>query len=162
MVDIQSKEVIDKISDDLKIQPALQIPRELAKQIQLTYNINPKFNNAVRFVAAGRATTGSTTIFTTSADRRTFLTGVHFQYQHDAAVNSTFLALSAVPVFRNVAENIIIFNKITLTANQDRVFVPFPVPMELAPSSSIVITQTFTLGVGVMNGGITFYEVDPQ
>lgn len=162
MTDIQSKEVIDKISEELKIQPAIKIPRELMDKIQLVYNVNPNFSNTTRFASNTSVVTGATTIFTTSPTKRTFLTGVYFHYQHDAAANSTSLSLTAVPILRNDTTSIILFRKITLTATQDRIYVPFPVPMELALNSSIIMNQTFTLGVGVMSGGITFFEVDPQ
>ena len=75
MVDIQSKEVIDKISDELKIQPAMAIPRALAEKIQLVYAVNA--NPIVNVVAnAERSTTGATNVFTTSPTKNFFLTGL--------------------------------------------------------------------------------------
>lgn len=162
MVDIQSKEIIDKMSEDLKIQPAMQLPRELGKQILPVYVVNPNFFNASRAASTNRVITGSATIFTTNADKRTFLTGIWLHYQHNVVADSTTFTMTATPILRNVATNIIVLSKITLTATQDRIFVPFSIPMELGPDTTIIMTQTFTVGVGIMSGGITFFEVDKQ
>lgn len=68
MVEIQSKEAIDKISDELKVQPAVMIPRELMDKIQLTYDIG---EGAIRkgFTAVGeRDVTGAGSLFTVPND----------------------------------------------------------------------------------------------
>lgn len=71
MVEIQSKEVIDKISDELKVQPSMAIPRELAKDIQLVYNINPDNHEDVL-----RSTFNTATLFTVPTSQQDFfLTG---------------------------------------------------------------------------------------
>lgn len=69
-LDIQSKEIIDKISDELKVQPSLQIPRELMDKIQLVYGVNPE-----RPVTVVARATSSATLITTPIDRDFFLTG---------------------------------------------------------------------------------------
>lgn len=70
MVDIQSKEVIDKVSDELKIQPALNIPRQISKDIQLTYNVNPPF--PITIVKKATATSATTTEIFTVPTGKTF------------------------------------------------------------------------------------------
>lgn len=41
MVDIQSKDIIDRMHTDTKIQPAMQLPREFGKQILPVLQVNP-------------------------------------------------------------------------------------------------------------------------
>jgi len=162
MVDIQSKEVIDKISDELKVQPSLEIPRRLMDKIQLVYGVNPDYREKMRFATATRITTGASTILTSNTTKRTFLTGLYFNYQHDVVADSTGFTITATPIATRAVTNVVNLVKITLTAKQDRVSITFNPPMELAPNTSVVMNQTFTVGVGVMAGGVTFFETDPQ
>ena len=84
-LEIQSKEVIDKISEDLKVQPAQKIPRKLSKDIQLSYDCNPLPEMQFKNLVISDSTSGI--IHTTHATKRTFLVGIHLSVSKDA--NST-------------------------------------------------------------------------
>jgi len=74
-LDIQSKEVIDKISDELKVQPALAIPRELSDKIQLVYAVNP-VRHLIQTNGGTLSDGTSATPFSFHATKNTFVTGL--------------------------------------------------------------------------------------
>lgn len=146
------------MSQDLKVQPALLLPRNIVNNIQPVYNVNP---DKVGFIISQSASTSSfTTILTTSNKRRTFLDGVFMQIESDAVANNTSFDFTFTTV-DNVARSIKL-RKITLTEFSDSVFIPFKEPIELQKGSDIQFGSVFASGVSVMSVVTTGYEVDPQ
>jgi len=88
MVDIQSKEVIDKMSEDLKVQPSLTLPRVLGTTIQPTYEVNPVLKP--RNFQAAISDALAVTILTTDPIKRTFLHSVFLTVAKDVVSTSTF------------------------------------------------------------------------
>ena len=160
MVDIQSKEVIDKISDELKIQPAMQIPRGIGKDIQLIYNVNilRRINSTTH---SRRISTGSNTILTTPTDRDFFLVGTYIDSAMSATADSTEMIIVAEPETGG-SVTINSLNKITLTAFTGNNTIMYPIPIKLRRGSTIVLTHTFTVGSGFTTGIIYAYVTDPQ
>jgi len=159
MVDIQSKEVIDKISEDLKVQPAMQIPRELAKQIQLIYNVNPERIIQTRINTAADATVA--TIHTTSAVKDTFLIGVFLSVSKDVVSTSLNSDIRFVP-FGGVSTAVLTIKYEPVTAGQFVSNREFMIPIKLARGSNVTVhnsTNTASIDAG---GIINFYETDPQ
>lgn len=160
MVDIQSKEVIDKISDELKIQPSMQIPRELAKQIQLVYGVNPK--RFVNIVRGGTLTsTGASSLFVASSERDTFLTSATLSYMADATADSIFYKINITPEGKALDE-VIFLAKITTTAASDSITLSFNPPIKLERGSDVTFSHAFTVGVSVMGASVTAFETDPE
>tara|TARA_Y100000034_G_scaffold113837_1_gene149269 strand:+ start:229 stop:711 length:483 start_codon:yes stop_codon:yes gene_type:complete len=160
MVDIQSKEVIDKVSDELKIQPAMSIPRSLANNIQLTYDINRSKCANFSF-SQGRTTTGTGTIFTSNANKRTFLTHVSLSAMANATADNTSYNLNIVNEL-GVTTPLIRFEKITTTAFQDSMALPLTHPIEIEAGSSVQFSSTFSAGASVMGATVSGFEIDPQ
>ena len=161
MTDIQSKEVIDKISDELKIQPALVIPRAISKDIQLVYNVNPKRTiNIVK--KASSSTTGTTTIFTTPSDRDFFLTGFAMSVSCNVTADSTRYFVSATPFgIANVSIGEIEKQSVTALSHL-HVSKQYNFPMLIERSSAIVLSQTFTVGASFMVVNLEGFTTDPQ
>jgi len=159
MVDIQSKEVIDKISDELKIQPSLQIPRVLGKDIQLVYDVNPP--HQVRIVEGfiADATTGS--IFTTNATRRTFMIGAQLSVSKSVLSPATSVNMAA---FTRGAPNraVLTIRFEPVTAGQEHNSVNFSQPIELEPGTSISLNASSATASIDLAGLVYFYETDPQ
>lgn len=163
MVDIQSKESIDKISDELKIQPSLMIPRELGKNIQLTYDIGPRFIATEQ--AFSGAVTGSGTIsgfFATPANQDFFLISLTGGFSKDAACDISTGMMNITGVIRGRIVNLLQFAIITLTAERDKVVIAFNPPIKLDRNTSIVMQGQFTLGVMSRELSLTGYITDPQ
>jgi len=158
MVDIQSKEVIDKISEDLKVQPSLQIPRELQKQIQLSYNVNPQRLIQSRSAVAANATT--TTIHTTSLVKDTFIVGGCLSVSQSALATSVQSTLT-VTDFMGLASNVLVIATTTLIAENGQVANKFE-PILLERGSTIRVTNATAIGTVRAAACAYFYEVDPQ
>lgn len=160
MVEIQSKEVIDKISDELKIQPALEIPKELAKLIQLTYVINPK--RIIDVFGSGRSTTtGTSTILITSPERDTFITGISWSLHADVTNNGVAANVNITLADGRVVE-VINLQKLAALEQLFEKFLMFDPPIKLLRGSSVTHNHTFTLGSSAMNTVIFGYQTDPQ
>lgn len=160
MVDIQSKEVIDKISDELKLQPAMQIPRALMEKIMLVYNINP-----VRIVdlleKQFSIATGTNNVLTTAATRDTFLTGISWSLHVDAANNGTIASVDVVLPDGRIRD-IISLRKLALLEGIFVKVIAFDPPIKLARNSLIRQTHLFTAGASSMSTVIFGYTTDPQ
>tara|TARA_Y100000310_G_scaffold116268_1_gene114935 strand:+ start:573 stop:1055 length:483 start_codon:yes stop_codon:yes gene_type:complete len=160
MVDIQSKEVIDKVSDELKIQPSMAIPKTLGKDIQLTYNVNPH-NYANFSFSQGRTTTGAGTIFASNANKRTFLTHVSLSAMANATADNTSYNLNIVNEL-GVTTPLIRFEKLTTTAFQDSLAIALTHPIEIQAGSAVQFSSTFSAGASVMGATVSGFEVDPE
>lgn len=160
MTDIQSKEVIDKISEELKIQPAMQIPRELAKNIQLVYNVNPE--HIVQVAGANAIDETSATIINTHAVKKTFLIGFSLSVAKSVLATSLFSTISAVLRNSSSSAELIRLRYEPTTAGQHSVNYTFLIPVELSKSTAITVTNSTAIASIDTVGNIYFYEVDPQ
>ena len=159
MVEIQSKEAIDQISEDLKVQPALKIPRKLAEQIQLTYNINPE--RQIKVIADVESDGTSKTLHTTDSTKDTYIVGATISVSKDAVHDGIFTSLNATPKFQS-ATNLMSLRYEPLTAGEHMLHINFPLPILLERGTTIRIlnnTATASIDAGVT---IFYYEVDPQ
>lgn len=159
MVDIQSKEVIDKISEDLKVQPAMQIPRALAEKIELVYVVNPERLVKIKGATASDATTA--TIITTSTTKDTFLIGAGIAVAKDVNSNSLISSIVATPSQSDAQTTLMIRYEPT-TAGQFKQYISFPIPIKLERGTTVTITNTSATASIDTTGIIYFYEVDPQ
>jgi len=160
MVDIQSKEVIDKVSEDLKIQPAMQIPRELAKQIQLVYGVNPLREIQIANVSVSDATTG--TILTTNSAKDTFLVGFLLTVAKSSLSPSAFSAIRFTVAGGVGGSANFMIRYEPLTAGQFTESLSLPLPIKLDRGSDITVTNSSATASIDATGIVYFYETDPQ
>lgn len=159
MVDIQSKEIIDKMSDELKVQPAMQLPRELGKQILPVYNVNPVRNVQIR--QASSVVTGTLVMHTTSATKRTFLTSVSLNNQSDVVANNVSIDIIGSALGKQLSD-FLSLRKISLTVFRGEAHIVFNPAIEIEKDTNISVRSIFTVGVSVTAATISFYETDPQ
>ena len=158
-MDIQSKEVIDKISRDLKVQPSLQIPRGLAKQIELSYNVNPE--REIEFVNSSIADGTAVTIKTTSTTKDTFIIGATMTISKDVVNSSIFTGINATAFGKNERLLFTIrYEPLTAGSVTESIF--FPIPIKLAPGTIIQMTNTNGTASIDSTATIFIYEVDRQ
>jgi len=163
MVDIQSKEVIDKISDELKIQPSLMIPRGLAKDIQLTYEVNPA-RPIIKTFRQSVATSGSNSIAPSpSVGNKIFhVTGVTLNMQENATSDNIRTHVSATALGGGtivLAE----LNKLTTTATTREIYVDYsnnPVP--IAQGTNITLNNSFSAGAANKGALVIGYFADAE
>lgn len=161
MVDIQSKEVIDKISDELKVQPAMAIPRALAEKLQLVYVVNP-FPVTRKFAIDTKSTTGSVTLFVTNSVLDTFITSISLSVTSDATADNTSYFIAG-QIFGQVGgQSLIILNKQTTTAESVIHTVNFNPPIKMTRNSVMTHGTAFTVGAATFTTIIFGYTTDPQ
>lgn len=159
MVEIQSKEVIDKISEELKVQPSLEIPRELAKNIQLVYNINQVDNGKMEFDSITNATTGN--IHTTHTTKDTWLLAVYMTVTKDVVNDSTQSNVRAVLFGDTVGKILCSMPYQPITAETIRGSFVFPIPIKLAKGTLIDIRNGAGTAEINTTASIVFTERDP-
>ena len=159
MVEIQSKEVIDKIGDDLKVQPSMAVPRELSKDIQLSYNVNPV--RQVRLVEGviTDATTG--VIFTTSTTRRTFIIAAQLSVAKSVLSTSVSSNLACFTVGAP-ARALLLLRYEPVTAGQEHISISFPVAIELERGTAITLNNSTAIPSIDLAAQVMIYEKDPQ
>ena len=159
MVDHQSKEVVDKISDELKIQPSLQIPRGISKEIQLSYNVNPRKRIQVSRVSGADAS--SVAIFTTSTTKKTFLIGVSLSVSKDVVNDGKVSSITATPL-EGSSETILEIRYEPITAGQFTETIMFQHAIELKKATAVGFINGSALASIDAAGIAYFYETDPQ
>lgn len=116
--------------------------------------INPIIN-IVR--AASATTTSSGTIFTTPTDKDFYLTGVQFGFVKDAACDAANTTTPAVLItIDGVSVTVVRLPTITLTAQNQSVFVSLPTPIKIDRGTTISIQST-SYTVGVFNRNAVIY-----
>jgi len=160
MVDIQSKEVIDKMSDELKVQPSMALPRKLVDSIQPVFEVGqtkPLIQIATRTLAD--ATSGA--IFTSSAQKDTWITALELGYVTDVLAVATSVSLRIIQ--RNDAsDDVLTLQKTTLTVANDKTHLSLPTPILIQRGSAVSIVTDSGTGSIDMRGIVYFYETDPE
>jgi len=160
MTDIQSKEVIDKISEDLKIQPAMKIPREIMDKIQLSYNVNPE--RLIRMAVADVQDDTLETIFTTDSSKDTFIVGATISVAKSVLSTSIFTKLLVFPFQRTAVETIFQIKYQPVTVGQFTESITFPQPIKLARNTLVQLDNSTAIASLDTSITVFFYEVDPQ
>ena len=161
VLDIQAKEVIDKIARDLKVQPSLSVPRKLSENIQLEYNVNPE-----RDIQSNTGTLSdgtALTLFTTSLVKDTFLVGATLSVAKDIVSDSIVSQIKFTPfgAAANAAGLAMRYEPITVGSNLN-VALNLPMPIKLARGSIVsVANSTATASIDTV-AAVYFYEVDAQ
>lgn len=159
MVDIQSKEVIDKLSRDLKVQPAMQLPRELGKQIVPVFNVNPE--RLIKMAGATASDATSATVMTTSLVKDTFVVGAQLTVAKDVVSPATFSSLKFLP-FGDSVKSVMFIRYEPLTAGQFLDSIEFTRPLKLERGTVVTVENNSGTASIDASGLIYFYEVDPQ
>lgn len=160
MVDHQSKELIDNVARDLKIQPAMQIPKKVNDSIQLVYNVLAHPERIIRVKNSTASDSVETVMHTTSPVKDTFLLGVSLTIAKDVLATSTASSVVAVPL-HTVSSDIIRLRYEPLTAGQFIETVTFPIAIQLDRGSEIKVINSTAVGSIDTTGLIYFYETDP-
>jgi len=159
MVDMQRKEVIDKISDDLKIQPSMQIPRALMDKIQLSYNVNPR--RQIRFPGTGAIDATSATILTTSLVKDTFLIGAYITVTKDVVSNSVNSSVQCTAQ-GDQNRSVLVVRYEPTTAGEFQQSIIFPIPIKLARGTTITVVNGSATASIDTTGIVYIFETDPE
>lgn len=157
---IQSKEIIDKISEELKLQPALEIPRELMDKIQLVYGINPE--PKIQILSGSANDSATATIHTTSDVKDTFLVGITLTVAKSVLSTSIESAINCTTEEGDLERAILRLRYEPVTAGQFSESMTFPFPIKLKRGTTITVTNTTSIASIDASGSIQFFEKDPQ
>ncbi len=163
MVDHQSKEVVDKMSEELKIQPALLLPKKIVDSIQPVYVVNPVPGHSataqIKSATISDLTLG--VIHTTHIKKETFLVGAILSISKDVVSNSLFASIKITPI-GSTSLPVIRIRFEPITAGEHTQTINFPVPIKLERGTTIEIeNQSATASIDI-SASVNFYEVDPQ
>ena len=158
-LEIQSKEVIDKISEELKLQPALKIPRELMDKIQLVYSVNPPV--VIQSVLDDNSDATSATVMTTSAVKDTYISAITLSVAKDVVSNSLHTQVSGTD-FLGVAKPLIRIRYEPVTVGSFTETITFPIPIRLARGTNVLLQNNSGTASIDASCVVYFYEVDPQ
>lgn len=159
MVDIQSKEAIDKMSEELKVQPAMTLPRALVNNIQPVFEIGapPRSN----FVESGVATAGTNvTVLTTDTRRDTYITAIIFSLEKDGSADNASVDLRTT--MNGATQQLSRIVGITLTAKSEVQTLSLPFPLKIDRGVAILITGANTVGVIHKSAVVYGFTTDPQ
>lgn len=161
MVEHQSKEIVDKISQDLKIQPALRIPREIEEKIKLVYNVNPERLVFMKHISLSDGT--AITIHTTHATKDTFIIGAWISAAKDAVNASIRSDIRLLPFGETTEELFLAVRYEPLTvASGLHANISLPMPFKLAKGSAIRLLNAESTASIDSEAGVYLFEVDPQ
>lgn len=160
MVDIQSKEAIDKISQELKVQPSMAIGRKLSENVQMVFEVgdNKTFQQIVE--GSGDVNTASIVVFTTPTDRDFYLTGATLSMIKDVNATSTLTQLRVV--IRGAIKSILRISGISLTVQDGAISFQPCVPIKLDRNTTIDIVNTTAIAAIRADASITGFLIDPQ
>ncbi len=162
MPQFNNSELSNEIIDATRVQSgSSRIPNTFGDVVIPVIDVNPKRNRVVTFHRiASRGTTGSTTIFTTPADKDFYLVGAFLTATQDATSDGVVMGLAVTT--DGTSRSLISFRKTTLTAFQDSKQINLPIPMKVDRNTTISISQSFSVGTGTVEGIIFGFTTEVQ
>jgi hypothetical protein len=162
MAQIHNTDLIKELKDGGKLQQLRDvIPSQLADKVVPVMEVNPKMLRRTNVMKAlAKATSGTSTIYTTPSDKDFFLTGAVLTLNKDAANDLATGTVNLTVVQDGETKTIIAMPVITLTAQDKTLVCPIIYPAKLDRGSVIAVSGTF--GAGVLNrvGIITGFIID--
>ena len=161
MVRINNSELSNELRDVAKIQAGADIiPNILSNQVVPVIDVNPKHSRIANFIRHANTTaTGVNTIYTTPANIDTYITSVYLSISKDAANDSGTGSINVSIVLNGATVRIAALSIINLTAQDKSIVIPFPIPIKVDNSSTILLSGAFTAGTLTRECGITGYQV---
>ena len=151
--------ISERIRNLFKIQQAVEsVPTKVAESILPVVDVSPKKCIQVKY--ATRGATGQSTLLTSNASRKTFITSIQLTGQHDATSDAVSIVCSGYPKDGTGQTNLVSISKLTTTARVFDIIKNFSPALEVEKGSVTSMAHTFTAGAGVISGIITFYEED--
>lgn len=161
MARIDRSEIMDKLKEGLRLNPALdKIPNELASKIVPVFEVSEK--KILKSVNASSADSASTLLHATRIGVRTFIKSLNLQVSKDVVSDSTFSFITGIPKSQSAAKTLIYVRHEPLTAAsnlsnyQEYDFDGF----ELQPNTSILFgTNSATASIDI-SAVMVYYEIE--
>lgn len=139
-------EITKELKEGLGLSELTGYPREVAKTIVPTFEVNQLSTQPANIViAASSSTTGPQIAYTTEAGKDFYLTSVEFRLNDDAASDCTGGAVYCVT--DNTPEtDFIHFTRVAGAATQLRTFQNYTPPIKLKRQTNVRYTSSYTAG----------------
>lgn len=164
MASIRRGTIVRDIIDSLKLQVGNVLPDQTSDKLVLTYDFGNVRQSRVLGSATGTAT-GTIAIFTTDANRDTYVTGVQLSFVKNATCDyaSGNITMQST-TFLDGSQHIARLSTLTLTAERGEIFVKFNKPLRVQRNTAISISSSvstaFSAGALVRSGVIFGYVED--
>lgn len=153
---IRNPSLLKRFTDFLRLKTGDMLDGQVTGLIVPVINI-PVDNREIKSESATASDALSATIFTTNAERDTYLIGFDLSIAKSALAPSTNSQIQATP-FGEALKAIARINYEPLTAGDHRGNVMLPVPMKLARNSTIAVLNTSATASIDATAIIYFYE----
>jgi len=163
MATIYNSDLSKELVDGAKIQVSSdKIPNQLGQTVVPVMEVNPKMLRICNVAKHSvQLTTGSLTVFTTSAYNDFYLNSAYVEFIKDVTCDIATGSISFATTINGVATRLLDFPVITATAQPlVGAAISFPVPLKIDRGAAITLSGTFTAGVLVRSCGITGFTVD--
>ena len=150
------------IREEAGLTLAEGFPNELSRSVIPTMDMTPSFHRKTDLIkSATRTTTGSGTVHSTHAVAETYITGIFLSLvkdvSADTASNDPFVLTA---VINGVSTNLARVGVLTLTAQNQSIYIKFANPILVDKGTNMTITgAAFTAGSVAKSGTIYGYEV---
>lgn len=158
-------EKINNIDTIQEVQKALgyvptKIPKLDTRKVILTRDVTEDFHRTITKIGVidENVTRNGVAIFTTSANKDTYVVSIGLQNMSDVTADNENILISAT-LASGKTQNILSMRKISLTTFSQSVRQDFPIPLKLARNSAVSFTNVFTVGASVTTGYIYYFEV---
>lgn len=160
MATIHNSNLTKELIDVGKLQVSRdKIPNELAEKVVPVINVNPKdyrIANVLRYNTCTNAT--NATIYTTPADRDTYITNIMLAFIKDATATSTGVWINFV--IDGATRTILHYPCLTLTAQTGAITLALPSPIKVDRNTAITVNSSTNVGNISASGSIIGYSVE--
>lgn len=160
MVAIQNADAIEAIRSSARLSISEGFPTQLSTVCVPVMDMTPRFHRLVKTVKATRGVTGDLSVFTTDANKDTYITAIAVSFAKDATCD---VATNLFPLSINqdgTSRVLVYMPMLTLTAQQMNAEISLPVPMKVDRNAAMVLTTTaYTAGLMVRSVVVYYYEV---
>lgn len=135
---------------------------EIDRKFQPTVETNPFAVNVCNIVRTGvRATTGTSTVYTTPTDKDFYVTAIALGLTKDVTCDAATGRLQLSATIDGSAQVLISIPFLTLTVMDENVSLTLPFPVKIDRNTNITHSLTFTAGAASFTGTVIGFTIDP-
>jgi len=158
---VQNPEVGMIARDQAGLTIAEGFPQSLSSQIIPVINLTPEDYRLLNIKSSGSSVSAtSNTIFTTSAERDTYIVGIVYSFVKDATCDVATGFSRIQTTIDGVSGSVLArFALLTLTAQNQTTYIKFPRPVKVNRNVAVQLAQdTFTAGTFARYGTVYYFE----
>jgi len=155
MAEIQRTSILNDANDELNTNLQDQLPKNVTG-CAVVYPINHKYSTLSRYNAT--TLTGSTTLYTTPANKDFYITSACLAYHKDAACDSSIIHLTYIQDGATI--RLLMLPQVTGEILQGQIANSYPFPIKCDRNTVIQYTGSFTAGTIFRAASITGFILE--